>query len=347
MGALSVRPSYSSLPNITGKARVIDKTPLAILDCPDLIDDFYLNVLDWSSQNVVSVALDSSVYSYDFGLKCTYPVTSVKEGDYVSALRSYSLGSSLAVANTTGCISCFDTKLNRPVSSWSIPILSRIATLESNDNSCEAHLLLAGSQAGSIYGYDLRLPNGKPCTIFCSHDLEVCGLKISNGWQFASGGNDNKVCIWDLRKNTAIVEYSEYQSAIKALSWCSWQRNKLAVGSGTNDRKIYIYCTSTGSTLYINPVDSQVSGIFWAQHCPEIITTHGYTSNDIVAWDFPSMEIVARLCAHESRILHSTLSPDGTVLATCAANESLKFWNMYRPQDTHIDYNFLGSIDYR
>lgn len=33
--------------------------------------------------------------------------------------------------------------------------------------------------------------------------------------------------------------------------------------------------------------------------------------------------------AHESRVLHSCLSPDGQTLATAAADESLKFWKIF------------------
>ena len=33
--------------------------------------------------------------------------------------------------------------------------------------------------------------------------------------------------------------------------------------------------------------------------------------------------------AHESRVLHSCLSPDGQTLATAAADESLKFWKVF------------------
>ena len=32
------------------------------LDAPELLDDYYLNLLDWSSKNVVSIALGNTVY---------------------------------------------------------------------------------------------------------------------------------------------------------------------------------------------------------------------------------------------------------------------------------------------
>ena len=35
---------------------------LQVLDAPELQDDFYLNLVDWSAQNVLSVGLGSSVW---------------------------------------------------------------------------------------------------------------------------------------------------------------------------------------------------------------------------------------------------------------------------------------------
>lgn len=35
------------------------------LDAPDILDDFYLNLLDWGCSNIVAIALGNSVYLWD------------------------------------------------------------------------------------------------------------------------------------------------------------------------------------------------------------------------------------------------------------------------------------------
>ena len=35
------------------------------LDAPDLVDDFYLNLLDWGSSNVLAIALGNTIYLWD------------------------------------------------------------------------------------------------------------------------------------------------------------------------------------------------------------------------------------------------------------------------------------------
>lgn len=42
--------------------RFISRTPYKVLDAPELQDDFYLNLVDWSSTNFLGVGLGSCVY---------------------------------------------------------------------------------------------------------------------------------------------------------------------------------------------------------------------------------------------------------------------------------------------
>ena len=43
-------------------ARRIPKLPQKILDAPGIVDDYYTNILDWSSQDVIGISLLNSVY---------------------------------------------------------------------------------------------------------------------------------------------------------------------------------------------------------------------------------------------------------------------------------------------
>lgn len=43
-------------------SRKVSKLPFKVLDAPQLQDDFYLNLVDWSSQNMLAVGLGTEVY---------------------------------------------------------------------------------------------------------------------------------------------------------------------------------------------------------------------------------------------------------------------------------------------
>ena len=53
-------------------SRKIPKAPFKVLDAPELQDDFYLNLLDWSALNLLAVGLGSAVYLWN---ACTCQVS--------------------------------------------------------------------------------------------------------------------------------------------------------------------------------------------------------------------------------------------------------------------------------
>jgi WD40 repeat protein len=61
----------------------------------------------------------------------------------------------------------------------------------------------------------------------------------------ASGGNDNKVSIWDIRKGELLGKHSCHESAVKAISWCPYKNNILVSGGGIKDKKIVVWNSLT------------------------------------------------------------------------------------------------------
>lgn len=45
--------------------RAVSKVPYKVLDAPELADDFYLNLVDWGSSDVLGVGLGSCVYMWN------------------------------------------------------------------------------------------------------------------------------------------------------------------------------------------------------------------------------------------------------------------------------------------
>jgi hypothetical protein len=65
----SMQPQFMSSSNLQShlvspkkSIRKIPRLPFKVLDAPSLADDYYLNLVDWSANNVVAVALGSSVF---------------------------------------------------------------------------------------------------------------------------------------------------------------------------------------------------------------------------------------------------------------------------------------------
>ena len=79
-----------------------------------------------------------------------------------------------------------------------------------------------------------------------------------------------------------------------------------------------------------NEVDthSQVCALQWSLHDKELVSSHGYSHNQLILWKYPSMVKVAELTGHTSRVLHMAQSPDGRPSSRAAADETLRFWNI-------------------
>ena len=91
---------------------------------------------------------------------------------------------------------------------------------------------------------------------------------------------------------------------------------------------IRFWNTQTGACLQSVDTKSQVCALTWAKHEKELVSSHGYSHNQVILWRYPSMVKVAELTGHTSRVLHMAQSPDGQTVVTAAADETLRFWKI-------------------
>src|SRR5690606_22525594 len=59
--------------------RYISSQPIRSLDLPGFIDDYYLNLVDWSKEDVLAVALDAHLYLWRAETGVVSLLTSCKE----------------------------------------------------------------------------------------------------------------------------------------------------------------------------------------------------------------------------------------------------------------------------
>jgi hypothetical protein len=202
------------------RKRRISKVPFKVLDAPALQDDFYLNLVDWSSQNVLAVGLGSCVYLWS---ACTSKVTKLcdlaQSEDIVTSVSWAQRGTHLAVGTNRGEVLLWDTikcKKVRTMAGHS----ARVGTL-----AWAGPVLASGSRDRLIYLRDVRVQASFTDRL-AAHKQEVCGLK----WSFdepsflASGGNDNQLHVVDSRNPTQPLQrFSDHTAAVKAIAWSPGQ----------------------------------------------------------------------------------------------------------------------------
>ena len=82
------------------------------------------------------------------------------------------------------------------------------------------------------------------------------------------------------------------------------QHGLLASGGGTADKTIRFWNTMTGQPLQCIDTGSQVCNLAWSKGANELVSTHGYSQNQIIIWRYPSLTQVARLTGHTTRVLY-------------------------------------------
>lgn len=291
--------------------RRIQTAPERVLDAPGLVDDYYLNLLDWSSGNQVAIGLERSVYvwSADSGsVDCLFETT---PDTYISSVKWSGDGAYVSVGLGTGEVQIWDVEEGTKLRSM-FGHESRVGVM-----SWSKHTLSTGARSGLIFNHDVRIAKHKTAELSC-HTSEVCGLEWrADGAQLASGGNDNLVAIWDARSLSAPkFTKTNHRAAVKALSWCPWQNNLLATGGGSYDRHIHFWNTTTGARVNSIDTGSQVTSLRWSNHYKELVSSSGFPDNSLSIWSYPSLVRNIEIPAHETRVLHSSLSPDGQMLAT-------------------------------
>lgn len=106
-------------------------------------------------------------------------------------------------------------------------------------------------------------------SVLSQHRQEVCGLKWSfDGCYLASGGNDNKLCVWSPMHSSGsrpVHHFADHTAAVKAIAWSPHQQHILASGGGTADRHIRFWNTTTGQSLQKIDTGSQVFTVLIAE----------------------------------------------------------------------------------
>ena len=141
------------------------------MDAPDLKDDFYYNLLDWSSKNVLAVGLGCAVYLWT---ATTGHVEDVNAEDRargeVSSVAWSQGASALAVGSRIGTLQLWDPHTKQRIITF-LEQANRVGSLSWNLNK-----LASGCRNGNIQYFDHRCRNA--VRVISGHRSEVCGLKV-------------------------------------------------------------------------------------------------------------------------------------------------------------------------
>ena len=313
-----------------------------VLNAPNIVDDYYLNLLDWSHRDVIAIALSDVAYTMDVITKDTSRIEPKASDWQITSLSWMNQNDYLAIGLENGDTEIWDAKTNKLFRRLN-GHTSRVSSISWNES-----IVSTGSQDASIINHDIRIRN-HIVSRYEDHSSEVWGLKWSfDGTQLASGSNDNTLWIWDIKmENRPKYVLTQHKSAVKAIAWWPIESNLLVSGGGMRDNTIKFWNTSTGREICGIKTDSQICSVVWSKNSYELVTSHGSERNEMMAWkynpnklDWPISQ-TAELLGHEMRALHLALNPDGKTIVSASPDETMRFWRVFSSKD---EENFLTKF---
>ncbi|CAL9026167.1 unnamed protein product [Prunus brigantina] len=272
------------------------KDPERTLDAPGIVDNFYLNLLDWSSSNILAIALGNSVYLWNPSHRSIVELVTIDDEDGPITSISWALdGQHIAVGLNNSWVQLWDSVRFKGTLRGGHH--GRVGSLAWNK-----HILTTGGVDGRIINNAVRVRSHIVRT-YKGHGAEdVCGLKWSPSDQhLASGGNDHVLFIWD--RSTAssssprewLQRLEDHTAAVKSISreffglwWC------------------VVFC---GTIMSVNCLVVMVLA--------RMSLSFGSTVNgedDRANWPYLQSSL------HDS---------DGCTVATAAADETVQAWNVF------------------
>ncbi|CAL9020034.1 unnamed protein product [Prunus brigantina] len=133
--------------------RHIPQTSYRTLDALDLVDDYYLNLLDWGSSNVLAIALATTVYLWDATSGSTSElVTFEDESGPVTSVNWAPDGRHIAIELDNSEVQLWDSTANRQLRTLRGCHRSLVGSLAWNN-----HIQTTRGMDGCIVNNDVRI----------------------------------------------------------------------------------------------------------------------------------------------------------------------------------------------
>lgn len=167
----SLSQAENRLRNVTKSiGRRIPKTPSRILDAPELVDDYYLNLVSWSESNVLAVALGQCVYLWEADTgNIRHLLTLREDTDFVTSVawvRDKGNSHYIAVGTNHNVVQLCDAEAERRLRSLD-GHTARVGALSWNQ-----HWLSSGGRDSLIVQHDVRSRDHVVST-YVGHTQEV------------------------------------------------------------------------------------------------------------------------------------------------------------------------------
>lgn len=331
-----------------------EEHPFEIIKYSHPLDNFYYNVLDMYDMSQICIGTQVGIIIYDILKKSkdenifSHFINTVSEIHSVKFIEK----NKLTFSNENGELKIYDISYVNPLSLYNSNIKRNILSIDIT--SSNRNILFIGSSNGFVECIDIRENN--KINFLYSHKVndEVCKVKYSNQNSLLfSGGNDNQVIGFDLRKGKVINTF-KHKAAIKGIA-INENENQMASGGGTYDKTIKLWDIKKMQMISETISESQVTNLEFINN-NTLIAGYGYIGNNVIVYDLNYDKLVINEISpeklsnskhkdnvedivdifepigvfekHLKRILYMAISFDKKWLSTSSNDGMIKIWKL-------------------
>ena len=311
------------------KKRHYPTHPIQIIQLNGIQSDFYAQAMDWSKNNIIAIALESSMcYINPKNWDVIIPLDSMIN---VSSVKYDESGVFLALGNRKGELMIYDGNYMKtsPIGTAYKLFDSPAFNIDWKNNT-----IIAGSNDGTFCLLDVR---EESIIESIAGDIEgICAVRFAPDLtHIVTSSESCRIKVWDIRNmEKPQIIFTKHNASSKAICWSPLYPNIIVTGGGTKDTFLHKWDMLTGEVLQSKETTTQVCNAIWNAEFNEIVTSHGFTSSPVSLWRGANLDNIASYYTHKERVLYMAQAPDCSFIATAAPDDTLQIWNFFQTHST-------------
>ena len=312
---------------------LVDKDERTI-NLSGVLNDFYSHMVDSISKDIIAFGIFDQLILFNLEENCFFRPLKNHREDILESLTSITANivnsEILAVGSSNGKTKLIDLNKQLIIKNMNLHCL-RVGSIKFHPT--KSFLLASGSKDCSVIIKDLRIKQNIRPEIIFEHEGEICGLSWqTSGFCLASGGNDNLIKIFDLRKKSEpILKIKEHSAAVRALEFSPMNDDLLASGGGTGDSSIRISSIKNhGKNSVVLKTQSQICSLLWDNQCNRLLTSHGFSKYQLCLWNLEREKLLEEYYGHSNRILDIIRIKQSNLVLSFSSDNTAKIWNPFK-----------------
>jgi predicted NACHT family NTPase len=213
---------------------------------------------------------------------------------------------------------------------WSVQDFQKRFTLKGHGDwvqslafNADGSILVSTSSDQTIRLWDVRT---ETCiNTLTDHSNRVYGVTVDpNDQVFATGSADHTVKVWDFETGNCLQTLLGHCDSVWAVAFSPDGTSLL---SNSRDRTIKLWNWQTGEC--IKTLKGHSSRINFAAVLANSNTIVSAGDQIIKLWDLQTGDCLKSLEGHTDKILHSSISPDGALLASSSHDHTIRIWDLH------------------